>query len=109
MTRTELIKAFEMRIDGYTYEAISHEVGYTRQNIEQELKTSVAGRKHHSIYPNISAEIKKHGGTIKEFSKRVGLSTPTMSGIIQGKNCTLATLQKIADFTGKSIDYLLER
>ncbi len=31
MTREELIKAFEMKLDGYSYEKIGETLGYTRQ------------------------------------------------------------------------------
>lgn len=54
MTKEDKIKAFEMRLDGYTYEEIGKRFGVSKQNVQSMLaagKNSVIRKK--SIYPAI--------------------------------------------------------
>ena len=45
MNREEKIKAFEMKLDGYTYEEIAEYFGTSKQNVQQALTLPVTRKK----------------------------------------------------------------
>lgn len=60
------------------------------------------------LYPNIKAEMGRHGLTIKELATNLGLSTNSVSFKLNGKReFTLSEIERIACLFGCSLDYLV--
>lgn len=64
MTREELHRALDMRIDGLSYEQIGDELHYSAANVDQAMKRVMQGRTNWNrsvnkiVYPEITAYIK---------------------------------------------------
>jgi transcriptional regulator with XRE-family HTH domain len=88
MTNNELIKAFEMKLNGYSYETIAKKLGYTRQNINCELHKVLSDRPFSigkSIFPNLVREIKFRYKTLNKFCEVANIDYGHMSGMLRGK------------------------
>lgn len=70
MTRDERIKAFTMRVDGYNWQQIAREVGYSDTTIKRDLEACVRvpPRPPAVIYPVVRKYIVDYyGGVVKSF------------------------------------------
>lgn len=111
MLKEELIKACEMRANGYTYEEIGNSLGYTKQHIQQTLKDMLKndGCKISSktIYPNLEREIKIKHKTITDFVKNTGCKYKRICDILYGKTkVLLEEAIMFSEYFEKDIYYL---
>ena len=78
MTKEEKLKAFEMRLDGCTYEKIGRAFGISKQAVSQAFgNVGVEKRKQRDFvckYPNIKAWIKKNEMNCITFSEKIGFA-----------------------------------
>jgi hypothetical protein len=85
MTRIELIKAFEMRLDGYSYQAIGDELGYTRQNVNECINSVIREQAKKWVYPNLVKEIKRLDESIESFCEKNNLKAPHFERMLHGR------------------------
>lgn len=111
MLKEEFIKACEMRADGYTYQEIADDLGYTRQHIHQTIKEMLTNDGYQisptTIYPNLERVIKVQYKTVKEFARQTGFKYIRICSILNGK--TRVLLEEafyFAKLFDKDIDYL---
>ena len=106
MTREEKIKAFEMRLDGYTFEEIGKAFGVSKQAVNQALGVVGTGRKGFScIYPNIKRWITDNKMSCKEFSNKVGFSNHAAYLWFAGKTVpTKTAVDAILKVTGMTYE-----
>ena len=84
MTRDEKIKAFTMKVDGYSYEQISEELHYARTSIYSELLRECSG-KPNVRYPVLFRRIKSDYGSIKAFCEQHPIDSVSMSTLFSEK------------------------
>ena len=115
MTKQELLKAFEMRMEGYTYEEIGNELCYSGINIRHCLKRAYEGNKeglrklrsNEYIYPNLVHEIFKNHGSVRDFCLDADIALSTVHNALRGTSKPkLSTVQKLVKRTGKPMEYL---
>jgi len=80
-----------MRLDGYTYQDISDELGITKQRIEQLLRNNITSDKKEKvtaqkiIFPNVKEWVVRKRHTATSLSELFGVCRPTMSSYLKGK------------------------
>ena len=114
MTRAELMKACEMRADGYTYQEIADDLGYTKQNVQQIMVNLLRNDGYQisptTIYPNLEREIKVKHKKILNFSKSTGIKSGRVHAILSGKvKVLLDEALWYREYFDKDIDYLFEK
>lgn len=114
MFKEELIKACEMRANGYTFQEIGDSLGYTRQHIHQAMKEMLNNHNHKisskTIYPNLEREIRVKYKTITAFAKNIGFKYRRICDVLDGKARLLfdeAIL--ISEYFNKDISYLFDK
>ena len=102
MTNMDIIKAFEMRVHGCSYQTIANEMGYTKQNVYSELHRVLKEKApYRSIYPTISAWLYEHEMTIQQLSAQIGVGYQTLWNRLHGKSSFKQDeIIKLLDFTG---------
>lgn len=104
MTREERELAFEMRLDGETWEEIAEKLGYDAESVRQDMLRAINKRQRGNavIYPAIADYIKVHcNGSIYIFACRCNMSKSTMYGIIcEGEKPSRKSASKILAETG---------
>lgn len=122
MTREEKLKAFEMRLNGTSYEVIGKEFGCSKQNVQQILlyalnekaRKTKRRKVEHIIYPNIREKGKKGDGVIA-FLRENGISMDSsfMNNIayqlIGERKITKSTVQLLSEKLGLTEEEVLER
>lgn len=87
MTRETLLKAFEMRIDGATYEEIGEELHYSKYNVAANMRKVMHGCKrrseiHSEFYPKLAALIAERYRDQHTFAKRCGVADSVISNLL---------------------------
>lgn len=103
MTRDERMKAFELRLDGLTWDEIADIVGYSSSNVEVDLKSCVNGRKRKSvcIYPTLrNILVREYGGSIHRFAGAVGMSYGSTYSCLTGRSSPEKNGYRICAFLG---------
>ena len=104
MTRKERELAFEMRLDGKTWEEIAEAIGYDAESVRQDLMRAIYNRNKGNaiIYPAIADYVKENcNGSIYSFACRCNMSKSTMYGIIcEGEKPSRKSASKILAETG---------
>ena len=109
MTDVDIIKAFEMRVHGCSYQAIADAMGSTKQNVYRALFRALKerapyckrGPKIRSIYPAISEWMNNHGVTVLQFSEKIGIGYRTLWNRLHGKSSFRQNeIIKLLDCTG---------
>lgn len=59
------------------------------------------------LYPNIAAERARKGWSLEEFAQKLGVTRKTLYNWENAGKIPAAALDKMADFFGVSVDYLL--
>lgn len=87
MTREEKLKAFEMKMDGYSLTEIADELGYTKQWISAMFQWVMDEKRKNSniIYPEIYKFMKLRQYTITTLSKKLCYNVSTVSLYLRGK------------------------
>ena len=114
MTREQLIKICTMRIDGYTYQEIADEFNCSRQNIQQTIRDIMDARKNrfysHSIYPNLTREIRDRHYKLTDFSKASGIEYRRLQAMLTGRvKVSITEAITICKLLDKDVTYLFER
>lgn len=111
MTREELIKAFEMRVDGYSYRQIGEKLGYTKQNVSNLLNKVVKDfSKSAWVYPNLAREIGLLDKSVEEFCEEVRIRPNHFRNMVYGKtNPTGNDVFRCCEYLGKDCLYLFKR
>ena len=77
MTKTDKLRAFEMRLDGFTYEQISKELGYSKQHISTTLSTIISRGKP-VVRPQMYMRVMSDYGSLGKFSEEHKITLPTL-------------------------------
>lgn len=88
MTRTERLKAFEMRLDGASWAAIGTALGYDASSVRLDLNSCVTTppKKTRCCYPALQAVVdRRFNGSTKAFAEYCGLGANTVYYIFSGK------------------------
>lgn len=88
MTRTERLRAFELRLDGSTWAKIAEEVGYTPQTVSADLHSCLASppRMIRCCYPALRDVIAhRFDGSIRAFAHHCGLRENTVYYLLSGR------------------------
>ena len=109
MTDMDIIKAFEMRVHGCSYQTIANEMGYTKQNVHSALHRVLKEKapyrrrvcKTSSIYPTINAWLYENEMTVRQLSAHIGIDYRTLWTRLHGKSrFKQDEIIKLVDFTG---------
>jgi transcriptional regulator with XRE-family HTH domain len=107
MTKQELVKAFEMKVDGFTYEEIGNHYGLSKQRIEQLLKSILVRKVTESKYPNLSLWIFERYKSYHAFCSSCGFTEVTFRQVMKGqKSPNMTTIKKLIEVTGMSFEEL---
>ena len=118
MTKQELLQAFEMRLDGYTYKEIGDKMCYSTEYIYHALERACKGNKYmisrikkqEYLYPNLVKEIFNVNTSIRRFAEDNNIAYNTLYNMLKyGSQPSLKTIQKLIKRTGKPMDYLFEK
>ncbi len=104
MTREERELAFEMRLDGKSWEEIAEALGYDAESVRQDMLRAINKRHKGNaiIYPAIAKYIAENcNGSIYIFACRCNMSKSTMYAIIcEGEKPSRKMASKILAETG---------
>ena len=113
MNRDDKIKAFKMRLDGFSYQEIAEKFGVSKQYINQMLQNVISERRNKAVnkivYPNIANWLKDNECSISEFVIRVGIKRSTLDHKLHGRNkFNSDEIKRILDVTGMKFDECLK-
>lgn len=113
MTREEILKILEMRMDGYTLGEIGEQVGVSRQRVDAIIKgilnsKASATSVNKCIYPGLKKWMLENGVTCYKMSKELGLKNNTsFVNYISGESkFTIDRIKAIIKYTGRSFEEL---
>lgn len=89
MTKNDRLKAFSMRLEGYSWQEIGRAIGYTGNTVRQDLTAClmVTPRQVRCAYPVIRRIIEdKYDCNIKTFAAACGMSDGAMRYTLSGQN-----------------------
>lgn len=106
MTRDERIKAFTMRIDGYSWDDISEAVGYERATVFTDLTRCIRKKRRPVpiVYPALRELCyQRFDGSISKMALSLGMSESTlrdqMNGTTQPSGNTIRSILSAFDLT----------
>lgn len=110
MNRAELIKAFEMKADGYTYKRIGRRLGYEASTVAKALK-EVLGQDYKLLercrYINLRVRMRQLNWTLKDLAAECDYTYfYTMSLLNGNAKMTGKAKDRIARRLGSSVDAL---
>lgn len=113
MNRDDKIKAFKMRLDGFSYQEIAEKFGVSKQYINQMLQNVISERRNKAVnkivYPNIANWLKDNECSISEFVIRVGIKRSTLDHKLRGRNkFNSDEIKRILDVTGMKFEECLK-
>lgn len=88
MTKSEIMKAFEMRLDGAGWSDIGRALCYSATTIQENLLGCVMAKQRHATcaYPAIRNVIQEqYGGSLGAFADACGVSYGCMYYMLSGK------------------------
>ena len=115
MTKQDIMTAFEMRIDGFTYQQIADTLHYSKRNIRDTLSkicTTNAGvlrrnEMNKYRYPNLVNCIYSVSPSFNRFCKQNKIGYATLMGVLKGRNnAGIKLKKKLILRTGQSEEYL---
>lgn len=114
MTKEQILKAFEMKIDGYSMQYIANEFGCTKQNISEAFKTIIkekgSTRLEKVVYPNLVAEIIATYKNEKVFCEIVGIDHKHLRKVITGiVKPSFDDIVKCCEHFNKDVLYLFKK
>lgn len=103
MTRETLLKAFEMRIDGYSFDEIAYELNYDQATVWKTMN-AVLHENRSRVRPGgaerLSQLIKDEYGSIRCLSKRTGVPETTISRLLRGSQPLQRNMEKLRAVVG---------
>ena len=113
MTREEVLTAFEMKYNGFTYDEIGEHLNYTGANIHRELHRVLSNKPistDGSLYPNLTKEIKLRYKSVRNFCKEKGVNYPHLANILRGiTKATIDDIELYCNLFNKDYNYLFQR
>ena len=115
MTKQEIMKAFEMRLDGYSYYKIGGALNYNYSTIRDNIYKVYQGinsnklhnLEHKYAYPNIANHIRKSYPTIKAFTTAHNIHYGTLLSVLKGGDkLSPKLLVKLVQRTGEPAEWL---
>ena len=99
MAREQKLKAYEMRLDGFTFQEIADYLGITRQAVHQGIPVKGETSPHcykKIIYKNLRKYIEQKEISLSKFAELCRISCPTLYRILcDGSMPTKKTIDKI--------------
>lgn len=113
MTRQDRLRAFEMRLDGMSWDAIGSAIGYDGKSVSADILACIknAPRQPHIIFPALrECVVKNFGGSVRQLSDATGISRNTLYDVFTGKRLpSTATVNAILNTTGLSYEEAFRR
>lgn len=110
MTREQVIEAFTMRVDGFTYQEIANKFGISRECVQQKLRREINGNKASSkncIYPGLVNWMRGKGFSAFELNAKAGIckNIQAFYNRLYGRTgWEMDEIKKILAFTGLTFD-----
>lgn len=112
MTIEDRVKAYEMRLQGYTLQEIADRFHVSRQRIQVLLPGKVEERNLNFkvVYPNLRTFFKEHEVLEKDLSQALGVSDAAVRKWMKGADCmTKSGIDKLLAFTGMTYEEAFQR
>lgn len=112
MTIEDKVKAYEMRLQGYTLQEIADRFHVSRQRIQALLPGKVKERNLNFkvVYPNLRTFFKEHEVREKDLSQALGVSRNTMGKWMRGaETMPKRAIDKLLAFTGMTYEEAFQR
>jgi predicted transcriptional regulator len=111
MTREDIVRMFEMRIDGATYEEIGKEFGVTRERIrqilEKNIKQPIVPVEQTYIYPGLRNWMLTNGCNANKLRNETNVCK-TMTGFynkLKGRsNFSINEIKTLLSYTGLTFE-----
>ena len=110
MTSDDIIEAFALRLDGYTYRELGERYGVSHENIRQVLDSGAKGRKvglATCIYPKLTQWVIDSGDSFNHINKVAGVCSAShvFYKKLNGESkLTISDIKKILDYTGMTFE-----
>ena len=110
MTKNEIIEAFAMRLEGYSYREIADKYGVSSERIRQIVGYGAKGRKVGNakcIYPNLTKWVIENGDSFNHINKETGIcssSTGFYQKLKGTSRLTICDIKKILEYTGMTFE-----
>lgn len=101
MTREQLIEAFTMKIDGYSYQFIADKFGCTKQNIQDVFMRYIKNNNFKCAYPAIKKWMIENNVSLSEMYVLLGHNASNNTQYVRKK------LSGKQNFNGEEIDKLI--
>lgn len=86
MTRDELMRAFEMRIDGMSFEQIGQKMSYSKNAIRQNLVACMRGGRGQA-YPELECLVMRdYDGNLARFARTCGIPYNALYVAMSGRS-----------------------
>jgi len=110
-TKHDVMKMFEMRVDGKTLEEIGQQFGITRQRVQQILDNKIKCRSSgrtitKCAFPGLASYLRERYITMKAMSESLNcMSYYTFNAKMRGKNqFTMPEIKAILAYTGMTFE-----
>lgn len=100
--KENLLKAFEMLLDGATYAEVAERFGCSRQNVHAKFSPIMPrNREPRTVFPGLNRWLRFHRLTRAEFARLLGVPTTTMYYALDGRtSINKEMIDKILAYTG---------
>lgn len=111
MTREEEYRAALMRIDGFTWEKIGEEIGYSSEHVSQHLRALIRyGRAERYVYPTTYCFVRSRYGNLRKFANATSHSYAYLYRVMTGQQpMSDALADEIAALSGMTREEVRER
>ena len=114
MTREDLIKAFEMRLDGRSYQFIAENLGVSKQCLNQKFSAVLSDHAvrcpKNIVYPNLFFEIRKQYASNRDFCRIADLNYSKFSKYLSGQaKPPIEFVLRCCDILERDATFLFER
>lgn len=108
MKREDKIKAFSMRLDGFTFQEIGEYLGVSKIAVQQMLQRAISsqGTVHSKwVYPNLRDWVIEQGLSLSQMSQMFGLSANSISTYLLGKmDPSFSFIKAVLNASGMSFE-----
>ena len=109
MTNIEKMSIVQMRIDGYTMQAIAEKKGISKQRVSRILCSicdmDTQPRRYKYLYGNILNWMLDNHVQLKTLAENIGVCTSTLGAKLQGKkDFNMSEIKKILKITGMTFE-----